>query len=367
MKWASAFKYLPVNYDDRVATVQNLTQRVSFDNNLNGDRIRLRLSNRYGKIPLRIDRVTIGVMHSDVAANTVLVTLAGNSVITLEPGQELFSDEVAFTAHAGERLAVNIYIGQEQSIENICCLWAKTNSLISFGAGDQTDGQNFDAVMPNNILPMIRDDTSPDKMMFFYGFDALQVLTDDDVRVVAAFGDSITHMSYVTNALTKRMYASYPGKVTMINSGIGGNRLVHDATYIEEVHQVVSVFGEAGIRRFEKDVFEIDSVDSVLSLIGINDIMHPIQFEGKAEATSAAEIIGGYRTIAGIAHSHGAKIYGATITPAGNSEFPASWLPAMEKSRLLLNNWIRGENDFDGYFDYDAAIRDDAKPGYLLM
>ena len=172
MKWASAFKYLPVNYDDRVATVQNLTQRVSFDNNLNGNRIRLRLSNRYGKIPLRLDRVTIGVMHSDVAANTVLVTLAGNSVITLEPGQELFSDEVAFTAHAGERLAVNIYIGQEQSIENICCLWAKTNSLISFGAGDQTDGQNFDAVMPNNILPMIRDDTSPDKMMFFYGFDA---------------------------------------------------------------------------------------------------------------------------------------------------------------------------------------------------
>ena len=186
------------------------------------------------------------------------------------------------------------------------------------------------------------------------------------MRVVAAFGDSITHMSYVTNALTKRMYASYPGKVTMINSGIGGNRLVHDATYIEEVHQIVSVFGEAGIRRFEKDVFEIDSVDSVLSLIGINDIMHPIQFEGRAEATPAAEIIGGYRTIAGIAHSHGAKIYGATITPAGNSEFPASWLPAMEKSRLLLNNWIRGENDFDGYFDYDAAIRDEAKPGYSL-
>lgn len=366
MKWASAFKYLPVNYDDRVATVQNLTQRVSFDNNLNGNRIHLRFSNRYGKIPLRLERVTIGVMHNDIVTNTVLVTLAGNSVITLEPGQEHFSDEIIFTVCAGERLAVNIYIGQEQSIESICCLWAKTNSLISFGAGDQTDGQSFDAAIPDNILPIIRDDTSPDNIMFFYGFDALQVFTDDDVRVVAAFGDSITHMSYVTNALTKRVYASYPGKVTLINSGVGGNRLVHDATYIEEIHQVVSVFGEAGVRRFEKDVFEIDSVDSVLSLIGINDIMHPIQFEGKAEATPAAEIIEGYGTIAGIAHSHGAKIYGATIAPAGNSEFPESWLPAIEKSRLQLNNWIRGENDFDGYFDYDAAIRDDAKPGYLL-
>lgn len=366
MKWASAFKYLPVNYDDRVATVRNLTQRVSFDNNLNGNRIRLRFSNRYGKISLRLDRVTIGVMCNDDVTNTVLVTFAGDSVITLEPGQELFSDEIVFTVCAGERLAVNIYIGQEQSIENICCLWAKTNSLISFGAGDQTDGQSFDVAIPDNILPIIRDDTSPDKIMFFYGFDALQVFTDDDVKVVAAFGDSITHMSYVTNALTKRMYASYPGRVTLINSGVGGNRLVHDATYIEEIHQVVSVFGEAGVRRFEKDVFEIDSVDSVLSLIGINDIMHPIQFEGKAEATPAAEIIEGYRIIAGIAHSHGAKIYGATIAPSGNSEFPASWLPAMEKTRLQLNNWIREENVFDGYFDYDAAIRDAAKPGYLL-
>lgn len=366
MKWVSAFKYLSINYDDRIATVQNLTQKVSFDNNLNGKRVRLRFSNRYGKNPLRLDRVTIGVMQCDEVVNTVSVTLAGNSVITLEPGQEIFSDEIAFDACAGERLAVNIYIGQEQRIENICCLWARTNALVSFGTGDRTDGQVFDTAMPDNILPMIRDDALPDKIQFFYGFDALQVCTDDDVKVIAAFGDSITHMSYVTNALTKHMYASYPSKVTLINSGVGGNRLVHDATYIEEIHQVVPVFGEAGIRRFEKDVFEIDQVNNVLSLIGINDIMHPIQFEGKEEATPAEEIIKGYRTIAGIAHSHGAKIYGVTVMPAGNSEYPAGWLPAMEKVRLQLNNWIRGENDFDGYFDYDAAVRDDSTPGYLL-
>lgn len=366
MKWVSTFKYLSINYDDRIATVQNMTQKVSFDNNLNGERIRLRFSNRYGKNPLRLEHVTIGVVQGDEVVNTASVTLAGDDVIILEPGQEIFSDEIVFAVRAGERLAVNIYIGQEQSVENICCLWARTNALVSFGTGDRTDGQTFDTAMPDNILPMIRDDALPDKIMFFYGFDALQVCTDDDVKVIAAFGDSITHMSYVTNALTKHMYVSYPGKVTLLNSGVGGNRLVHDATYIEEIRQVVPVFGEAGIKRFEKDVFEIDQVDSVLLLIGINDIMHPIQFEGKEEATPAEEIIEGYRTIAGIAHSHGAKIYGATVTPAGNSDYPAGWLPAIEKTRLQLNNWIRGENDFDGYFDYDAAVRDDSNPSYLL-
>lgn len=366
MKWVSAFKYLPVNYDERIATVQNMTQRVSFDNNLNGERIRLRFSNRYGKIPLRLDCVTIGTLQRGEVVNTVPVTLAGSNVVTLKPGQEIFSDEVIFAARAGERLAVNIYIGQAQDVENICCLWAKTNALVSFGTGDRTSGQVFDTAIPDNILPMIRDDASPDKIMYFYGFDALQVCTDDDVKVIAAFGDSVTHMSYVSNALAKHMYASYPGKVTLINSGIGGNRLVHDATYIEEIHKAVSVFGEAGVRRFEEDVFELDRVDIVLSLIGINDIMHPLQFEGKKEATPAKEIIEGYRMIAGIAHSHGAKIYGATVTPAGNSDYPAGWLPVMEKVRSQLNNWIRGENDFDGYFDYDAAVRDDSKPGYLL-
>ena len=366
MKWVSAFKYLSINYDACVATVGNRTQRVSFDNNLNGDRIRLRFTNRYGKMPLQMDHVTIGVMHESMILNTVSVTLSGKSVIRLEPGQEIFSDEIKLSVQAGERLVVNIYIGEEQHIGNICCLWSRTNGLVSLGEGDQTNGQELDAATYSNILPMIRDDASPDKIMFFYGFDAVQVYTDDDVKVVAAFGDSITHMSYVTNALGKRLHASYPGKASLINCGIGGNRLVHDATYMEEIHQVVSAFGDAGVKRFERDVFEIDAVDSVLSLIGINDIMHPIQLEGKSEVTPPEEIMKGYKMIAEIAHSHGAKIYGATIMAAGNDDYPENWLTAIEKCRLSINDWIRGENDFDGYFDYDAVMRDDCSPDYLL-
>ena len=75
MKWASTFKYLSINYDARVATARNLTQRVSFDNNLNGDRIRLRFSNRYGKVPMRLDRVTIGTETGNTIQNTSLITL----------------------------------------------------------------------------------------------------------------------------------------------------------------------------------------------------------------------------------------------------------------------------------------------------
>lgn len=38
MKWASSFKYVPINYNGRVVTVKDHTQRVNFDNNLNGSK-----------------------------------------------------------------------------------------------------------------------------------------------------------------------------------------------------------------------------------------------------------------------------------------------------------------------------------------
>ena len=70
---------------------------------------------------------------------------------------------------------------------------------------------------------MVKADVN--KGMCFYGFTGLQVYTKDTVKAIAAFGDSITHMSYVTNALSKRLFREYPGQVTLLNCGIGGNRL----------------------------------------------------------------------------------------------------------------------------------------------
>ena len=39
MKWTSSFKYLPINYGMTLATLSDKTQRVLFDNNLNGNYI----------------------------------------------------------------------------------------------------------------------------------------------------------------------------------------------------------------------------------------------------------------------------------------------------------------------------------------
>lgn len=365
MKWASAFKYLSVNFASEIAQFHNQTQRVCFDTNLNGDRIRLRLSNRFAKQPLRMNRVTVGVVKEDAIENVTAVTLNGNALIELQPDQEIFSDEIPFTVRAGDRLAVSIYIGAEQGIESVCCVWSKTNCIVTISQdGDYTDGSAFADVPIEEVYSSENNDLL--KVMCFFGFSALQVYTEDSIKVIAAFGDSITHMSCVTNAIAKRMYDAYPGQVTFINCGLGGNRLVHDATYIEEMHQVLHAFGEAGIKRFEKDVFEIDQVDTVLALIGINDIMHPLQHERKNETTLPEDVIAGYEYIASLTHAHNAKIFGATILPAWNDEYPKDWLPAFEKTRLSLNAWIRDNKTYDGYFDFEAVMLDPIRPIYLL-
>lgn len=366
MKWVSTLSYLPINYSAVLAKVQDCTQKVLFDNNLNGDRIRVCLSNRYSKKPLVLAGMTVGIERDGEIETVKKITLNGNNVICLEAGEERYSDEIAFPVAAGDKIAVFSYIEEQQEIGSICALWSKTGALVSYSAsGDFTDGTCFESVACEDVYEILKNDPGPVKGMFFYGFSGVQVLTQDSVKTIAAFGDSITHMSYVTNALYKRLYKEYPGKTALINCGIGGNRLLHDATYAEVLPGQGSCFGEAGLKRFEADVFGEETVDAVLVLEGINDIMHPVQFSVLQERVTPKEMEDGYRELASIAHRHGARIFGATITPCGNPQCPDEWMEEFETLRTGANERIRTGLDYDGYFDYEAAVEDEGRPGYM--
>ncbi len=367
MKWVSSFKYLPINYGMTLATLSDRTQRVSFDNNLNGDKVRILLSNKYAEEPLKLKRITIGVENKEGKVEKAAeVTLHGLPEIVLNGGEEIYSDEVELTVKASDRLAVNIYLDQSQKIQSLCGYWAKDGAETRCNIqGDETGETISKSASMEEIYGFVKDDPSPLKGEFFFGFSAVQVLTDDHVKVIAAFGDSITAMSFFTNALQKRLYRKYPGQVTLLNIGIGGNRLVHDATWIPEAPAEGGLFGEAGVRRFEKDVFGTDKIDSIFCLMGINDIMHPVQFEGSEETVSAEYLKKGYTYIAEKAHAHGTRIYGATIMPCGNKEYPEKWVQIFERTRVDINEWIRTQSPYDGYFDFDAILRDDSMPSYL--
>lgn len=364
MKWTSAFSYLPINYGFPLANVEDQTQRVIFDNNLNGEKIRLRFSNRYSARPLTLTRVSVGEVRDGRVQDAAMVYRNGNSAIELEPGEECWSDELEYALTAGGKVAVSIYIKERQEIGSVCNFSAQGGPSVSHsGSGDYVSGEAFTVSEVEAACEAAKKET--DLGMSFYGFTGLQVLTDESVKTVAAFGDSITHMSYMTNALYQRLYAAYPGQVTLLNRGIGGNRVLYDATCLDIISGNGTCFGIAGIKRFEEDVFGEEQADVVLVLEGINDIMHPIQFAHPDERVTADELAAGYQQYIEIAHKHHARIFGATITPCGNEDYPKAWFSAFEEVRVKTNERIREGIGYDGYIDYDAAVRDESRPGYM--
>ena len=366
MKWVSSFSYLPINYGVQLAQVEDQTQQILFNNNLNGDKLRICFSNRHSSSALHFQYVTVGIVKEKRIDRIQTVTLDGNKEITLTPGQEIWSDVVDLVVQAGDRLAVTSYVDERQSIESVCAFWSTVGPLVRLSrSGNFTDGSPFEEVPSTEIYPVIAEDANPIKAHFFYGISGLQVLTGDDVKTVVMFGDSITHMSYVSNALSKRLYEAYPGKVSVLNRGIGGNRVLHDATKVDFLPAQGRCFGPAGIKRFEQDTFGQDHADVVLVLEGINDIMHPIQFNHPEEQITPEELESGYQYFIETARRHSAKIFGATITPCGFDEYPTDWLYRFETIRIEINERIRTGFGYDGFFDYDAAVRDETKPGYM--
>ena len=75
------------------------------------------------------------------------------------------------------------------------------------------------------------------------------------------------------------------------------------------------------------------------------------------------DIILSYEQIILRAHSHGIRVYGATITPFGSSSYAT---PEAERARQSLNNWIRTSGRFDAVLDFDRVTRDPIQPRNLL-
>src|SRR6185436_10033929 len=96
----------------------------------------------------------------------------------------------------------------------------------------------------------------------------------------------------------------------------------------------------------------------VMILEGINDISGGTR--GGQNNISADDLIGAMRQMIERAHTHGIKVIGCTLTPAGNST------DAGEAIRTALNTWIRNGHAFDAVVDFDAATRDPGNPRQFI-
>ena len=189
----------------------------------------------------------------------------------------------------------------------------------------------------------------------WYFLDAVDVAAPTDTVVVCAFGDSITDGTLSTlngddrwpDVLSRRLHAAYGNRVSVVNAGIGGNRILTPESYPPP-----QPFpgGPSALQRLERDVLGLSGISAVVLLEGINDI---------SSGSAADAIIAGMKELVSRVKAKGIKIVGATITPSltanGNSGTPDA-----NARRQAVNAFIRTGGLFDAIADFDAATVDPA-------
>jgi lysophospholipase L1-like esterase len=346
--WTAAFRSAPVSpyeptlvYPSRSLEDQTLRQIVRVHGG--GDRLRVRLSNLYGKELLTIARTRIA-RHATGSAITpgtdTQVTFGGTPGVSIDAGHEAVSDPVDLATTTETDLAISTYHATPCGPATYHPFALQTGYV---AAGDATSRPE----------PPNPEETEPR-----FHLTGIDVLTSPGRRIVAAFGDSLTdgvgttpgaNLRY-TDQLARRVAAA---NMSLINLGIAGNRLLTD------------VFGESGTARFDRDVLATPGVTHLILELGLNDICLPGMLG--TPRVSADELIDGYTTIAEHARRHDLTTVIATLTPFSGAETigPGFDNPENEELRQRINRWIRTSGEFDAVADLDQALRDPAAPASL--
>jgi lysophospholipase L1-like esterase len=328
----------------------NQTLRMTMRASLGGNRVRVRISNAYGRRPLDIGGAHIALRDAGaavIAESDRKLSFAGAATATIAAGAVLFSDPVALDLPPLADLAVSLYLpGEIPNDFQITGRYARQTNYVS-PPGDFTAAR----VMPIGSL------TSD--WFFVCGVD---VLASADTGGIIALGDSLTDGNISTidafcrwpDQLARRLMARRRGRpMAVMNQGLGGNRILFD------------IRGDSGLRRFDRDVLSQPGVSHVIVMLGTNDLRN--RWKKPEEEPTAPQMIAGLKQMAVRAHGAAIKIVGATLTPFGNETYMAdAWNPRREEVRLAVNGWIREGGEFDAVADFDQALRDPEHPTQML-
>lgn len=315
-----------------------------------GRQVRVRLSNAHGPTPLQINAASVGLVAANgkpdlVPGSVYPLTFNGETAVMIPAGAEYLSDPVPLAIAAGADVGISLhFLGEPHRVTGHAGSRATTFMLPG-----------------NKVLETTwANPRTAERWVFITG---LEVLAPKGSRSFVAIGDSITdgygvkadtHLRW-TDGVATRLREAGLSQIGVVNAGIGGGRMLREG------------LGPALVSRFERDVLMRPGVSHALVFIGVND-MGSQRRNGDdtpdARARMLADLKLAHTQLAARAHDQGVCLIGATVTPyAGSDYYRPS--PANEADRQALNDWIRKSGVFDAVADFDAAVRDPARPDRL--
>lgn len=330
-RWTGTWEAAP---SGTAAALPGAAVRNVVHTSVGGYLVRVRFSNRLGTAPLTLGAVTVALRRGGgpdaVPGSMRIATFGGARGVRVPIGRDVLTDPVPLTVPAAADLLVTVHTPGDCGPATYHRTALRTSYVAPDGAGRAADedGAAYTATTSH----------------WYY-------VTGVDVRgpaagTVVAFGDSLTDGTGSTpdadhrwpDRLADRLRSRRLG---VLNAGISGNRLLRDGV------------GPSALTRLDADALSRSGVRVLIVLEGINDIKGtPVASDVRAYRTA-------YRILVSRAHAHGIRVVGATLTPYGGH---GAFTRAREAVRQRVNAFIRTGGAFDAVADFDAAVRDPARP-----
>ena len=325
---------------------RDLTLRYPLTMMLDGDAVRITLDNFCGNEAVTLTCATVArsAGGNAVVPETLLpITFGGSRSVTIPAGEQVTSDAVSMRVTRGEVIDVSLYFADFTELRSAVNIRGPLSAGY-FAVGDQTAAA---------VLPL--DASNGTK--WFYFLSGVEVLTTEDKHCLVCFGDSITAQDW-PDYLMQRVLREGDGSVSVIRKAASGTRILRQYDNI-----VYDSYGLKGATRFPHEV-PVPGADAVIIQHGINDIIHPVgtdvnPFRPWSDLPTAEELIEGLTQYIEWARSYGMRVYLGTLLPI---EGWRTYAPFREELRSAVNDWMRTTDLADGCIDFDAAVRDPARP-----
>ena len=307
-----------------------------------GSKMRFRFSNLTGTEPITISKAVVAKKEDNYTP--LYITFDGIRQVTMSPGTEVTSDEVAIDITAGDTVEVSMYFADFTQM-NAGTLITGPLSKGQYSYGDFAE----QATLP---LDLTRNTN------WFYFLNTIDILTEEKNHALVCYGDSITAQSW-PDYLAMRTWEQGYHDVSIIRRAVSGTRILRQYDCI-----TYQAYGLKGETRFPIEL-NVAGASTVIIQHGINDIIHPVgtdvnPFRPWSDMPTCKEMTDGVERLY-IAHARslGLNVWSGTLLPI---EGWRTYNEDRDKMRQEFNEWLRTSDKFDGCVDFDKAVCDKDNP-----
>ncbi|WP_283575576.1 SGNH/GDSL hydrolase family protein [Limosilactobacillus pulli] len=333
MGWQIAYSRLPHDFSGLPFKMKKLTQLIKITPQVSGDGLRLQLHNHFGDEPLVFDRLEVS--DNEKMQGAKMITRGGQTRIVIASHGTAQTDTLPFQVTAGQPLYFRMCATCNQSYVDFSCVYDETF---------------YNAINSNSTTATPRLPHNWQARKGWFCISCLEVWTAEKMPIIELTGDSSAETGMIETGLIKQLL----GQGVVVNTGISGNRLLHDAPQDGPLYQT---FGQALLKRVTHPVYSFPH--PVIALIGSNDLVLPlIDAQSTHELVTPIQYLAGVSELKHILDERHCPLILTTIPPFSPrvDEKQAGVLLDAQQRRLLINEELI---KFPWVVDLDPLLLDD--------